>query len=130
MFRNYLKIAWRNLMKNKIFSFINIFGLSVGLTCCMLVTVYLYNEINYDKYHNNINHLYQLGTIFIKDGKEEKTPNTPAPMATAMKQEFPEISETARLMTLFSEDKTLLQYKEGAAEVKSFYETKGYMADA
>ena len=106
MFRNYLKIAWRNLMKNKIFSFINIFGLSVGLTCCMLVTVYLYNEINYDKYHNNINHLYQLGTIFIKDGKEEKTPNTPAPMATAMKQEFPEISETARLMTLFSEDKT------------------------
>jgi len=130
MFRNYLKIAWRNLMKNKIFSFINIFGLSVGLTCCMLVTVYLYNEINYDKYHNNINHLYQLGTIFIKDGKEEKTPNTPAPMATAMKQEFPEISETARLMTLFSEDKTLLQYKESAAEVKSFYETKGYMADA
>jgi putative ABC transport system permease protein len=129
MLKNYLKVAWRNVMKNKIFSFINIFGLSVGLTCCMLVTVYLYNEISYDKYHNNINHLYQLGTVFIKDGKEEKTPNTPAPMASAMKQEFPEISETARLMTLFSEDKTLLQYNEGNAGVKSFYETKGYMAD-
>src|SRR4030095_4239035 len=130
MIKNYLKIAWRNLMKNKIFSFINIFGLSVGLTCCMLVTVYLYNETHYDKYHKNIEHLYQLATIFIKDGKEDKTPNTPAPMAAAMKQEFPEISEAARLMALFSEDKTLLQYKEGSAEIKSFYETKGYMADA
>jgi len=130
MFSNYLKIAWRNLMKNKIFSFINIFGLSVGLTCCMLITVYLYNEVNYDKYHKNIDQLYQLATTFVKDGKEDKTPNTPAPIAAAMKQEFPEISETARLMSLFAEDKTLLQYKESNAAPKSFYETKGFVADA
>src|SRR3954454_12136789 len=129
MFRNYLKVAWRNLMKSKIFYFINIIGLSVGLTCCMLIAVYLYNELSYDKYHTNIDRLYQLGTVFVKDGKDEKTPNTPAPMATAMKLEFPEIDETARLMGLFAEDKTLLQYK-GAAAPKSFYETKGAMADA
>jgi len=128
MIKNYLKVAWRNLMKNKIFSFINIFGLSVGLTCCMLITVYLYNEMSYDKYHKNIHHLYQLATTFVKDGKEDKTPNTPAPMAAAMKQEFPEISETARIMALIGEDKTLLQYKDGDVQ-KSFYETKGYMAD-
>jgi len=46
MIKNYFKIAWRNLKKNKVFSFINIFGLSVGLTCCMLISVYLYNEIS------------------------------------------------------------------------------------
>jgi len=130
MFQNYLKVAWRNLMKSKIFSFINIIGLSVGLTCCMLITVYLYNEVSYDKYHKNINQLYQLGTIFVGSGKEERTPNTPAPMAAAMKQEFPEIAEAARLMSLFAEDKTLLQYKEGNAVPKSFYETKGFVADA
>jgi putative ABC transport system permease protein len=130
MLKNYFKIAWRNLMKNKVFSFINIFGLSVGLTCCMLISVYLYNEVNYDKYHKNIDRLYELATTFVKDGKEEKTPNTPAPMAAAMKQEFPEISETARLMVLFSDDKTLLQYREGKTAPKSFYETKGYIADA
>ena len=129
MFRNYLKVAWRNLMKSKPFSFINIIGLSVGLTCCMLITVYLHNETGYDTYHKNINQLYQLGTVFVKDGKEERTPNTPAPMAAAMKQEFPEISETTRMMPLFAEDKTLLQYK-GSATPKSFYETKGYLADA
>src|SRR5215831_9476850 len=123
MIKNYLKVAWRNLMKNKIFSFINIIGLSVGLTCCMLIAVYLYNEVSYDRYHKNINQLYQLATIFLKDGKEDKTPNTPAPMAAAMKQEFPEIEETARIMPLFSEDKTLLQYKDGSAAPKSFYET-------
>jgi len=130
MIKNYLKIAWRNLLKNKIFSFINIIGLSVGLTCCMLIAVYLYNEESYDKYHKNIDQLYQLATTFVANGKEDKTPNTPAPMAAAMKQEFPEIKETARLMALFAEDKTLLQYKEGNAAPKSFYETKGYVADA
>ena len=129
MFRNYLKVAWRNLMKSKVFSFINVIGLSVGLTCCMLITIYLVNEVSYDKYHKNIDRLYQLGTIFIGGEKEERTPNTPAPMAAAMKQEYPEIEETARLMPLFAEDKTLLQYK-GSEAVKSFYETKGYMADA
>jgi putative ABC transport system permease protein len=112
MIRNYLKIAWRNLMKNKVFSFINVFGLSIGLTCCMLITLYINHETSYDNYHKNIGNLYQLGTTFVKDGKDDRTPNTPAPMAFAMKQEFPEIEETARIMALFADDKTLLQYRE------------------
>ena len=131
MIKNYLKIAWRNLMKNKVFSFINIFGLSVGLACCLLIALYIFHETSYDSYHKNIKQLYQLGTIFQREGKDmDKMPNTPAPMANAMKQEFPEIAETARLMMLFAEDKTLLQYKGGNSLPKSFYETKGYMADA
>ena len=64
MIKNYLKVAWRNLMKSKIFSFINIIGLSVGLTCCMLITVYLYNEVSYDKYHKNIDHTLPIGNHF------------------------------------------------------------------
>jgi putative ABC transport system permease protein len=130
MIKNHLKIAWRNLMKNKIFSFINIFGLSVGLTCCMLISLYLYNEMNYDRYHTNINQLYQLGTTFVKDSKDDRTVNTPGPMAQAMKQEFPEIADATRLMALFAEDKTLIQYNEPNAEKKSFYERNGFMADS
>src|ERR1700704_1820170 len=128
MIQNYLKVAWRNMMKNKIFSFINIVGLSVGLTCCMLICLYLNNEANYDGYHANINQLYQLGTTFVKDGKDDRTVNTPAPIAQAMKQEFPEIADATRLMGLFAEDKTLFQYGEPNREVKSFYETNGFMA--
>ena len=97
MIKNYLKVAWRNLKKNKIFSFINVFGLAIGLTCCMLISLYLYNELSYDTYHKNGDRLYQLGTIFVKEGKEERMANTPAPMANAMQMEFPEIEKSTRL---------------------------------
>ncbi|MEJ7827533.1 MAG: ABC transporter permease, partial [Segetibacter sp.] len=128
MIKNYLKIAWRNLMKNKTFSIINIFGLSAGLACCMLITLYLFNELSYDSHQKNSDNLYQLATVFIKGEKEDKMANTPAPMGSAMKQEFPEVIEQARLLGLFAEDKTLLRYTANK-EQKSFYETKGYLAD-
>jgi len=117
-------------MKNKTFSFINVFGLAIGLTCCMLISLYINYETSYDNYHRHAQQLYQLGTIFLKDGKAEKTANTPAPMASTMKQEFPEIMETTRIMGLFSEDKTLLQYQPENGSARSFYERKGYMADS
>ncbi len=130
MIKNYFKIAWKTLVKNKVFSFINIFGLTVGLASCMLITLYILNEISYDKYQQNGNNIYQLGTTFIKQGKEENLPNTPAPMAQAMQQDFPEIQQVTRLMNLFAEDKTLLQYNEKNGEARSFYETKGALADS
>jgi putative ABC transport system permease protein len=130
MIRTYFKIAWNNLKKNKIFSFINIFGLSVGLASCMLITLYVINEISYDKYQKNGENIYQVGTTFIQQGKETKMPNTPAPMAQAMQMDFPEVEQTTRLIGLFAEDKTLLQYNEKNGVPKSFYETRGFMADS
>jgi len=130
MFRNYVLVAWRNLKKNKLFSFINIFGLAIGFTCCMLIAMYIYQETHYDIYHENVDRLHQLGTTFIKEGKGDRTPNTPAPMAAAMQQEYPEIEKSTRLMALFAEDKTLLQYKPDNGTLESFYETKGYLADS
>lgn len=118
-------------MKNKTFSFINIFGLAVGLTCCMLITLYIHNELSYDSYHANLPRLYQVGTTFVKGGKpDDHRANTPAPMARMMQQEFPEIVKTTRLMGMFAEDKTLLQYAAPNGELRSFYETKGYLADS
>ncbi|MGZ5133751.1 MAG: ABC transporter permease [Flavitalea sp.] len=130
MLKNYLKVAWRNVMKNKTFSFINVFGLSIGLTCCLLIAIYLHNELSYDSYHKNITQLYQLGTTFVKNGKDDRTANTPAPMAKAMQLEFPEIIETTRLLATFSEDKTLLQYTPPGSELKSLYESRGFLADS
>jgi|KBSSwiS6_1023812.scaffolds.fasta_scaffold00838_2 putative ABC transport system permease protein len=130
MFKNYFKIAWRNLGKNKVFSFINIFGLAIGLTCCILITLYIVHEMSYDRYHKNSDRLFQLGTFFVKDGPSDPLPNTPAPMAAAMKQEFPEIENAARILALFAEDKTILQYRPATGDPKSFYETKGYIADS
>jgi putative ABC transport system permease protein len=130
MIKNYLKIAWRNLMKNKVFSLINIVGLSTGLACCMLITLYILNETSYDRYQKNADNIYQVGTEFRGLGNIKKLPNTPAAMGEIMKQVFPEIQQTTRLIRLFGEDKTLLQYTPQNNAVKSFYETKGYLADS
>ena len=131
MLKNYFRIAWRTLMKNKVFSFINILGLSVGLACCMLIVLYLYNELSYDSYHNNIKRLYQVGGIFVTDGKEDRFPCSPAVTAPNMQRDFPEIEQTARMLTFsfFGEYQTLLQYTRPDGTVHSFYQTKGAAAD-
>ncbi|HMH20876.1 MAG TPA: ABC transporter permease [Puia sp.] len=130
MLKNYIRLAWRNLMKNKFFSFVNIFGLSAGLACCMLISLYLNYETSYDSYHKHINDLYQVGTTFIRNGeKDQHTGRTPAPMAQTLKKEFPEVEESARMLGLIGEDKTLMQYIPDSSGKKSFLENKGALAD-
>jgi putative ABC transport system permease protein len=129
MIKTYLKLAIRNLEKNKVFSFINIFGLSIGLTCCLLIALYIAQEFSYDTQHTQGARLYQLGTLSQQGNQQDRYATTPAPMAPTMQQEFPEVESTTRLMKLFEDDKTLLQYQAGQ-EVQSFYETNGYMADS
>ncbi len=133
MIRNYFLLAWRNLKKNKVFSLINILGLSVGLTCCLLIGFYLHYEFNYDTHHRNGDRVYQLGTVFVRVGgadAESSNANSPAPMAKMMQEVFPEIEKSARVMRLFADDKTLLQYKRPDGEQLSFYEQKGFLVDS
>jgi putative ABC transport system permease protein len=130
MFRNYLLIAWRGLQKNKAYSFINIFGLSLGLTCCVLITLYLVHETSYDSNHVNGPRLYQVGTTFIAEGKQSREGWSPSPLANALQHVFPQIEGTARIMNLYAEDKTLLQYHTPAGESHSYFEEKGFLADS
>jgi ABC-type antimicrobial peptide transport system permease subunit len=70
MFRNYLKIAWRNLIKSKVYSVINILGLAAGMAVAMLIAFWIWDEVTYDKYHANHDQLAQVMTTFIdNDGK-------------------------------------------------------------
>jgi putative ABC transport system permease protein len=130
MIKNYFKVAWRNITGNKVFSFINIFGLSIGLTCCMLIALFIYNEMSYDTYHKNGDRIYLLGTDFMMEGKSEPAANTSAPLGKTMQIDFPEIEAQTRLVQLFTDDKTLLKYADKTGNSKTFYETKGYLADS
>src|SRR5437762_13257365 len=65
MFKNYFKIAWRNLLRNKIFSVIKILGLSIGLTVCMLIFLYTNDEISFDRFLKNKAQLYRIIQIWI-----------------------------------------------------------------
>ena len=65
MIKNYLKIAWRNLNRNKFISFVNIFGLTVGICCCLLITIYILNELSYDRYNKNAKNIYRVERTFL-----------------------------------------------------------------
>jgi len=131
MLKNYFIVAWRSLMKNKLFSFINIAGLSTGLACCMLILLYIHHEISYDKDLPDGDRLYQVGGVFVTDGKEDRFPCSPAITAANLQNDFPEIGRTARMLTFsfFGEYKTLLQSTRTDGTLNSFYEPKGSAAD-
>jgi putative ABC transport system permease protein len=97
MFKNYIKVGYRNLTRQKSFAFINITGLAVGLTCSMLIGLYLLNEVGYDRFHKKADRIYRvilegkLGSNFFKG------PVTCAPMAAALMRDFPEVESATRL---------------------------------
>ncbi|GAB3967804.1 ABC transporter permease [Spirosoma terrae] len=137
MLTNYLKIAVRNLLRSKSFSAINIFGLSVGMTCCMLLLLYIRSELSFDKHHENASRLFLMAQETIigtgnKDAGASRDMNSTASAtyASALKSEFPEIEQVSRLWLNLIDDKSLLQVREGGKTVKSFYETKGYQVDS
>src|ERR1700712_5216138 len=69
MIKNYFKTAWRNLMKNKVFSFINILGLTIGITVCMMIFLFIMNEFSVDRFHKNNNRIYRVMRGFKNEGK-------------------------------------------------------------
>jgi putative ABC transport system permease protein len=100
MIRNYLKIAWRNLMKYKVISFINLFGLTVGLTCCLLITVYIINELSYDRYNKNGENIYRVTRSFNNlEGVVSLNLSTVSPpFGYYFPTDFPEIRKMTRLL--------------------------------
>jgi putative ABC transport system permease protein len=98
MIKNYFKIALRNLWKNKVFSSINIFGLAMGLACCMLIAVYVYDELSYDKYPEKAGQIYRVEVNVTGNGGVETYPNVDIAVGEGMKNAFPEVQASTRLM--------------------------------
>src|SRR3954469_12293353 len=98
MIRNYLLIAIRLLAKNKIFSLINIVGLSTGIACCILITLYIQDEFNYEKGFADHEKIFRVNTTWVKEGREDKTPNTSPPIAFGLAQALPEIEIATRVV--------------------------------
>jgi putative ABC transport system permease protein len=123
MVNNTIKIIIRQMMRNKSFSLINITGLAVGMASCVYILLYVHNELSYDRYHSNADHIYRVTT---------KTDNPEAGYQVhfarcwqnwiyKLKEDVPEIEELVR----FGQDRRIVRYKEN-----SFYENRFYRADA
>src|SRR5882672_11379005 len=97
MYKNYLLVAWRNLRRNKLFSFISILGLALGMTCCFLILLYVRNELSYDRFHKNADRIYRTTYLPKFAGVTNPLPLLPPPAAPLFKDFFPEIGESARL---------------------------------
>jgi len=123
MIKNYFKIAWRNLMKYKFISFINLFGLTVGLTCCLLITTYILNELNYDKYNKNADNTYRVTRSFNDAAGvvSLKLSTVSPPFGYYFPTDFPEIKKMTRLL---NNGTTPLKYKD-----KLINEPDVYFAD-
>src|SRR5687768_12134729 len=101
MLKNYFKIAWRNLMKNKVFSFINIFGLTIGLVSFLLIALYVFDELTFDRFHKNADNIYRIiESQTTPEGKETKIAGVPYQVGQKAKSDFPEIEDAARITAL------------------------------
>ena len=97
MLKKNLKIAFRNLLKHKGYSLINIIGLAVGMACCLLILLYVQDELSYDRFYQNADQIYRVTLRARIAGNEVHVTNTAAPMATAMMAEFPEVKAATRI---------------------------------
>ncbi|MFC1725119.1 ABC transporter permease [candidate division KSB1 bacterium] len=91
MFKNYLKIAVRNIKKQKSYSFINISGLAIGMACCILILLWVRDELSFDRFHKNTDRLYRIVCEMHLGDAVRYTESTPAPLGKALKENFPEI---------------------------------------
>src|ERR1700712_3217683 len=123
MIKNYLRSAWRNITRHKFISFINIFGLTIGFTCCLMIITYIVNELSYDKFNANAERTYRVTRIFYsRDGSENLHLSSVAPpFGPLLKVAFPDIEKVTRVLP---NGNTVLKYKD-----KIFNEQNGFFAD-
>lgn len=96
MFKNYIKVAVRNLLRYKVYSIINIFGLALGITCTILLALFIQHELSYDNYHENADRIYRVAASYKLGGQNYELASTPAPLAKTLLEEFPEVEKTVR----------------------------------
>ncbi|MCC6288080.1 MAG: ABC transporter permease [Chitinophagaceae bacterium] len=132
MFKSYFKTAWRNLLRNKVYSIINILGLAIGMTACFFIFQYVVFESGYDRFNTNAANIYRVPISF--SGSLSDAP--PSVMnynavARALKRDFPEVVDAVRLLSFKSFSKSnYLSYQEEGGQKKAFFENDIYFADS
>jgi putative ABC transport system permease protein len=122
MLRNYFKIALRNIRRNKVYSLINIAGLAIGMACCILIAMWVVDELSFDRYHENADRIYRVGHVLTLGGTSRSAPLVSLPMVPAIVSEYPEVVDAVRLSKA---PRTSVRYGD-----KDFYEEGIMFADS
>lgn len=121
MFKNYIKTALRNLFKHKGYSLINIAGLAIGMTSCLLILLYVQHELSYDSFNEKADRIYRVAGSYRYGGRGFEDAASPAPMAGVMVKDYPEVIDAVRF---FKYGNFIAQYKDN-----SFKERRVFYAD-
>ncbi len=97
MFKNYLKVAWRNIIRHKGYSFINIFGLAVGMACCLLIYMFVRQELSYDRFHDRAGRIFRVAMEVATPENTSRQATTQFPMVHALRKDYPEIKRATRI---------------------------------
>lgn len=127
MFQNHIKIAFRNLWRNKTFSFINLFGLTMGTACCLYIILFVQDHLAYDKHHTNSENIYRIisDLDFPNDGGLHEMATCSPPIPPAIQMDFPEVELATRALRYPGVDKNLIRVGE-----KIFSEESGFYVDS
>ncbi len=123
MLLNYMKIAYRNIKRHKGYSLINITGLAVGISCFLLIFLYVQNELTYDSYHENSDRIYRISSTYITSGEPIRFASSSPALGPRLKDEFPEVEEYVRILRA-----PRLLFRQQDSNV-SFYENNIVVAD-
>src|SRR5215203_5417377 len=97
MYRNFIKIAWRNLLKNKMFSIINVAGLAIGLSCFMLIALYVLSELSYDRFYKASNRIYRINSDVRFGGSDLHLPVSSDIMGATLAKDYPQVEQYTRV---------------------------------
>jgi putative ABC transport system permease protein len=122
LIKNYLILAFRNIIKRKLYSIINIVGLAVGLAVVILISLFLSDELSYDKFHKDANNIYRIAWM-----AGDPQTRTPHPMAQAMVRDFPEIEKAVSLTPLWGPGLTVRTFSIKVAGKPTWHEEKSIL---
>jgi putative ABC transport system permease protein len=125
MLLNYAKILGRSLVKNKVYTFVNVVGLALGITSFILIMLYVMDELNYDRYHSKADRIYRLCMVYDFGGVGENSASQPFPVAYTLKGEYPDMVEEAVRIFNFQSGRHLVEFGE-----KRFNESRLFFADS
>jgi len=100
MFKNYLKVALRTVQRNKIFSFINILGLALGMACSILIFLYVSHELSYDRHHKDAHRIFRVALKISRETREMETARVSAPLVPVIRENFPGVEHVVRFQPL------------------------------
>ncbi|MFC4874581.1 ABC transporter permease [Negadavirga shengliensis] len=122
MWKNYLKIAWRNIIRHKGYTFLNVAGLAIGIAACLVISFFIRNELGYDNYHQDADRVYRVAVDIQTSESNRVFAATCGPLAPALERDFPQVEASARLWQWHN---LLVKY----GEENIFYEDNYFLAD-